>query len=395
MTVIPISSAPNSAAPANTADVSMRRLPVAPLACCRLRHGPETKAPPAMNAAEVIAEIDRYPGLTRVELDGPGDPLASMAATLATVAVLRQHRPEVTIGLTTVGLQAAERAAELAAAGVAGVTLLVDTLDAATAERLYAWIRPRKKTLPLPQAVPLLLDEQARAVPALAAAGLAVTIRTTVYPGVNAHQIPALAETMAELGATALQLVPFLSDPGRTDAPPPATRVHMNELAKLTSRFVPTTSLVMAVADCGCDCGPRCGSGTTCGCGAATPVQTGLPQPTTERPRVAVVSATGMEVDLHLGQARTLLIYGPREDGLTCLLETRPAPDPGSGEARWQQLAETLPDCFALLAASAGLRPREILGHHGIRVLVGEQDIECTVDVLYGGGKKQKCKQER
>ncbi len=395
MSVIPISSAPNSAAPAITADVSMRRLPVAPLAFCRICNIQEAKAHPAMNAAEVIAEVDRYPGLTRVELDGPGDPLASMAATLATVAVLRQHRPEVTIGLTTVGLHCAERAADLAAAGVADVTQLVDTLDAATAERLYAWIRPGKKTLPLPQAVPLLLDEQARAVPALAAAGLAVTIRTTVYPGVNAHQIPALAETMAELGATALQLVPFLSDPGRTDAPPPATRVHMNELAKLTGRFMPTTSLIMAVADCGCDCGPRCGSGTTCGCGAATPVQTGLPQPTPERPRVAVVSGTGMEVDLHLGQARTLLIYGPREDGLTCLLETRPTPDPGSGEARWQQLAETLPDCFALLAASAGLRPREILGHHGIRVLVGEQDIEGTVDVLYGGGKKQKCKHER
>jgi nitrogen fixation protein NifB len=328
-----------------------------------------------------------------VELDGPGDPLASMATTLATLTVLRQHRPEVTIGLSTVGLQAAERAAELAAAGVARVTLLVDTLDAATAERLYAWIRPGKKNIPLPEAVPVLLDAQARAVPALVAAGLAVTIRTTVYPGVNAHQIPALAETMAELGATALHLVPFLPDPGRTDGPPPATRVHMEELAKLTNRFVPTTSLVMDVADCGWDCGPHCGTGTTCGCGAIASVQTGLPQPTRDRPRVAVASATGMAVDLHLGQARTLLIYGPREDGLTCLLETRPTPDPGSGEARWQQLAETLPDCFALLAASAGLRPREVLGKHGIRVLVGEQDIEGTVDVLYGGGKKHKCKQ--
>ena len=395
MTVIPLSSAPGFAAAAHAAEPPGCTLPVAPQAVCRVRYARDNQTRQALNPSEVVAEIDRYPGLTRVELDGPGDPLASMATTLATLTVLRQHRPEVTIGLTTVGLQAAERAAELAAAGVARVTLLVDTLDAATAERLYAWIRPGKKNIPLPEAVPVLLDAQARAVPALAAAGLAVTIRTTVYPGVNAHQIPALAETLAELGATALHLVPFLPDPGRTDAPPPATRVHMNELAKLTSRFVPTTSLVMAVADCGCDCGPRCGSGTTCGCGAATPVQTGLPQPTTERPRVAVVSATGMEVDLHLGQARTLLIYGPREDGLTCLLETRPTPDPGSGEARWQQLAETLPDCFALLAASAGLRPREILGHHGIRVLVGEQDIEGTVDVLYGGGKKQKCKQER
>jgi hypothetical protein len=68
-----------------------------------------------------------------------------------------------------------------------------------------------------------------------------------------------------------------------------------------------------------------------------------------------------MDVDLHLGQAKTFLIYGPREDGLNCLLDTRPAPSAGSGEARWDQLAETLQDCFALLAASAGQRPRKFL----------------------------------
>ena len=393
MILIPISSAPHYIAPANDTEVPLFKLPVAPLAFCRLRHGPETMAQPAMNAAEVIAEVGRYPGLTHVELDGPGDPLASMAATLATVAVLRQHRPEVTIGLTTVGLHCAERAADLAAAGVASVTLLVDTLDAATAERLYAWIRPGKKTLPLPAAVPLLLDEQARAVPALAAAGLAVTIQSTVYPGINAHYMAAIAETMAELGATAMRLVPFLPDPTLANAPPAATREHMEQLARLTSHFLPTTSVVMDVADCGCDCGPRCGSGTTCGCGAVASVQTGLPQPTIQRPRVAVVSATGMDVDLHLGQARKLLIYGPREDGLACLLETRQAPDPGSGVSRWEHLADVLHDCFALLAVSAGQRPREVLGNRGIRVILTEENIEGTVDLLYGGGKKHKCKQ--
>ena len=393
MSVIPISSAPNSAAPAITADVSMRRLPVAPLAFCRICNIQEAKAHPAMNAAEVIAEVDRYPGLTRVELDGPGDPLASMATTLATVAVLRQHRPEVTIGLTTVGLGGAEYAAELAAAGIGSVTLLVEALDAATAERLYAWIRPGKKNIPLQDAVSLLLDEQARAVPALAAAGLAVTIQSTVYPGINAHYMAAIAETMAELGATAMRLVPFLPDPTLANAPPAATREHLEQLARLTSHFLPTTSVVMDVADCGCDCGPRCGSGTTCGCGAVASVQTGLPQPTIQRPRVAVVSATGMDVDLHLGQARKLLIYGPREDGLACLLETRQAPDPGSGVSRWEHLADVLHDCFALLAVSAGQRPREVLGNRGIRVILTEENIEGTVDLLYGGGKKNKCKQ--
>ena len=393
MTVIPIPSVPHYIAPANDTEVPLLKLPVAPLAFCRICNIQEAKAHPAMNAAEVIAEVDRYPGLTRVELDGPGDPLASMATTLATVAVLRQHRPEVTIGLTTVGLGGAEYAAELAAAGVARVTLLVEALDAATAERLYAWIRPGKKNIPLQDAVSLLLDEQARAVPALAAAGLAVTIQSTVYPGINAHYMAAIAETMAELGATAMRLVPFLPDPTLANAPPAATREHMEQPARLTSHFLPTTSVVMDVADCGCDCGPRCGSGATCGCGAVASVQTGLPQPTIQRPRVALVSATGMDVDLHLGQARKLLIYGPREDGLACLLETRQAPDPGSGVSRWEQLADVLHDCFALLAVSAGQRPREVLGNRGIRVILTEENIEGTVDLLYGGGKKHKCKQ--
>lgn len=392
MSVIPISSAPGYSTPANDAEVSPLKLSVAPLAFCRMRYAPATKAIPAMNASEVIAEVERYPGLTHVELDGPGDPLASMAATLATVALLKKHRPDLTIGLATVGLYGSEHAVELAAAGVQSVILLVETLDATTAEKLYAWIRPGKKTIPLKEVVPLLLDEQAKAVPALAAAGLDVSIRTTVYPGLNAHQIATIAETMTELGATAMQLVPFMPDPALTDAPPAATRVHMEQLAKLTSHFLPTTSVQMDVADCGC--ASRCGTNNSCGCGAGGPAPTAsLPKPSAERPRVAVVSATGMDVDLHLGQAKTILIYGPREDGLACLLETRQSPDPGSGEARWEQLAATLHDCFALLAASAGQKPREVLGNRGIRVLLTEENIEGTVDVLYSGGKQGKCKQ--
>jgi nitrogen fixation protein NifB len=116
----------------------------------------------------------------------------------------------------------------------------------------------------------------------------------------------------------------------------------------------------------------------------------GLPKPTPERPNVAVASSNGMDIDLHLGEAIRVLIYGPREDGLACLLGSRPAPEPGGGEMRWENLGETLGDCFAILAASAGESPRKILARHGIKVLVIEDTIEGTVDVLYGGGRKKK-----
>jgi len=122
-------------------------------------------------------------------------------------------------------------------------------------------------------------------------------------------------------------------------------------------------------------------------CTIADPLIT---RPTKERPNVAVASLTGMDVDLHLGQAYQFLVYGPREDGLTCLLSTRPAPEPGGGDSRWHKLAESLGDCFSLLASGAGNKPRSILAEAGITVLVTEDEIEGTVDVLYGGGKKKK-----
>ena len=392
MTVIPITSAPRFSTLETDAAITNLRLPIASQATCRLRYAPEGKAAQALTPSEALMEAGRHQDLEEVVLEGPGDPLASMEATLATLALLRQHHPHLAIGLTTLGLGGAGHATELATAGANKVTVLIDTLDAATAEKLYAWIRPGKKTISLTQAIPLLLDEQAKIIPAMAAAGLEVCIRTTVYPGTNAHQIVTIAETMSDLGATAMELVPFVPDLQQTNAPAAPTRVHMEQIGKLTSRFLPTTSQQVETDACGCDCGPHCGSGTSCGCGAKPVAQAALPNPSAERPRVAVASATGMDVDLHLGQAKTLLIYGPREDGLTCLLETRQSPEAGSGETRWDQLADTLHDCFALLAASAGQRPREVLGGRGIRVVLTEDNIEGTVDVLYGGGKKHKCK---
>jgi len=384
MTVIPISTAPGYVEPQSAISASVLRLPVAPVAFCRMRYTPEGKKGQALNASEVLSEIGQHIGVTHVEIDGPGDPLATVAATMATISMIYQEYPELSLGVTTLGLGAAEKAASLAEAGLKSVTLLVDTQEAETAEKLYAWVRPGKKTIPLKTIVPELLEEQAKAVKAFADAGVHVTIRTTVYPGLNAHQLVTLAENTAGLGAMAMELVPFVAAPDQENAPEQPTRVHMEQIAKLTNQYLPTTSQLVAVEACGCS--------SSCGCGSKETLEVGLPKPTKDKPRVAVASEGGMDVDLHLGQTKTFLIYGPREDGLNCLLETRQAPSAGSGEARWDELAGTLHDCFALLAASAGQRPREVLGGHGIRVILTDENIEGTVDVLYGGGKKKKCK---
>ena len=77
MSVMPLSSVPGCPAAAHAAEPPGCILPVAPQAVCRLRYARENQTRQALNPSEVIAEIDRSPGLTRVELDGPGDPLAA------------------------------------------------------------------------------------------------------------------------------------------------------------------------------------------------------------------------------------------------------------------------------------------------------------------------------
>ncbi|MEN8141632.1 MAG: NifB/NifX family molybdenum-iron cluster-binding protein [Thermodesulfobacteriota bacterium] len=99
-----------------------------------------------------------------------------------------------------------------------------------------------------------------------------------------------------------------------------------------------------------------------------------------------------MDIDLHLGQAIKALIYGPREDGLPCLLESRDLPEPGHGGKRWLELAEILADCCCLLAEAAGQTPKETLSKQGLPVILINDNVEGTVDALYGGGKKGKCK---
>ena len=310
---------------------------------------------------------------------GPGDALAAPELLFAALDLIRAQHPEFSLHLTAAGLGAAALAPKLAERGLAQISLQVEAVTAELAEKIYKWIRPGKRTLPLAEAAALLISEQEQAVAALAQAGLKVNIQTTVYPGINDQHVAAIAEKMAKLGAASMTLLPFEAAEGE-DGPPScdaalfvqakqAAAAHL-ELAEYDATLLSPPSSGTAFA------------GTL------------LPKPTQARPNVAVVSSSGMEVDLHLGQAEKILIYGPRNgDELPSLLMVRDAPEAGAGSSRWETLArECLFDCFALLAAKAGENPQKVLAEQGIKVLLAEDSIEGLVDVLYGGGKKQKCK---
>ncbi len=386
MTVIPFpKTSPGKPDPVN----QPRRLslPVAPHANARLRFALDQPPGLVMSPEEALAWaeqiLDSTGGPQQVVISGPGDPLATVGLTLKTIRLLRLKYPSLTVEIVTLGLGGEEYAPLLDEEGIGLVTLRVDAVDPEILTKLFVWIRPGRKTVRLAEGAEILLSEQAQAVVAFRKAGIKVKIMTTLYPGYNDDHVEQIAQRMAQLGAAAMTLAPFKPEAEEAEGqnfPPEPDNVMLAAALSRAGKYMEANFEQAATESAGAVIAPIVAGGF---------VAAALPRPSSKRPNVAVVSASGMEVDLHLGQAFQALIYGPREDGLTCLLGRRYLPEAGGGSLRWEKLADSLPDCFALLTASAGAIPKQILKERGITVLITEGEIDGTVDVLFGGGKKK------
>lgn len=370
----------------NKTETVVIHLPVAPQVVARTRFSPP---PPARNLSMMLPEAMEYlqqvmmekgDTVSMVAISGPGDPLATPDITINAIQQIRRSFPKLRIGLKTLGIGSDKLAATLAQAGVDYVEMQVDGVRTEILEKIYAWIRPGLKTLKISDAVSLLLQEQRNGIPAFKFHNIPVNILTTLYPGYNIDHVGKVAVETMELGSNSMSLIPYQPEPGvEVDLESPGAEL-IQETAEKAGKHLPVVEpiLLQPIDDSGQGVIPQ------------APLH---PQPTKERPNVAVVSSNGIEIDLHLGQAIRFVIYGPRgEDGLACLLETRNAPEPGAGTNRWQEVAATLKDCFILLVASAGETPRRVLAESGLKVSISEDNIEGIVDVLYGGGKKRKKK---
>lgn len=381
MTIIPLADKKTDCGCAK--EPAWLTLPVAPNPAARSRFSGVEKLPQAVPLYGALTWVEdlQARGITIAGLDinGPGDPLASLPMTLEIVDRLREKHPGLTFAITTLGLGLTDTAELLASHGVTKVSLRMDAMSPEVVQKLYTWIRPGKHNMPLKEAAVTLIEEQTKALPACRAAGLEVVVQTTVYSQVNEGEVEEIARRVAGLGAEAMTLLPGKGWLGEDEKLPVPTSETMMRLSASAAQHL---TIIEA---------PR-GDGLTEITNEACCKTNTLPTASPGRPNVAVLSSNGMDIDLHLGQAIKALIYGPRADGLACLLEARDLPEPGGGPSRWQRVAEVLDDCFVLLAESAGQTPREILGRTGLPIVLIADNVEGTVDVLFGGGKKGRCK---
>ena len=327
--------------------------------------------------------LEREPRISVAGFAGPGDPMARPENTLETMRLVRRRFPELLLCLSTNGLGLPPHLDEIARIGVSHVTVTLNAVDPDIGARIYAWVRDGKVVYRGRQGAEILLKRQTDAIRGLRERGITIKVNTIIIPGVNDTHVSDVAETIADLGTNLHNCMPMFPV---ADTP----LGHLSEPDAAAMEAVRTAAgrYVLQMTHC-----KRCRAdavglleedqsesfrGCLAQCSKLRPV------PAEDRPYVAVATLEGMLINQHLGEARRFQIWEQGETSFN-LVEERPAPEPGSGPERWQNVARTLGDCRAVLVSALGETPRSILSRNGIIPFEMDGFIERGLTAVYEG----------
>ncbi len=320
------------------------------------------------------------PNIAVVGIAGPGDPFANPDETMETLRLVRAKYPEMLLCLATNGLELLPFIDELAELQVSHVTITINAIDPAIGAEVYAWVRYNKKMYRDIDAARLLIKNQLESLKRLKEVGITAKVNSIIIPGVNDMHVIAVASKVAELGADILNCLPYYNTRETVFenlAEPSAEMVK--EIQRATSEFLPQ---MKHCARCRADAVGIIGDINTEAMMQKLAEAAALPKnPADSRPYIAVSSIEGVLINQHLGEADRFLIYGMEDSGQCILVDSRTAPAAGGGQQRWEELADSLNDCRALLVNGAGDSPKKVMKDKGIEVMVIEGVIE---EAIYG-----------
>ncbi len=343
---------------------------------------------PAQAMVYLEEVLRQKPNIRVVGIAGPGDPFANAAQTLDTCRRVRERYPEMMLCVATNGLNLAPYLDELAELKVSHVTVTVNAVDPEIGAKIYSWMRIGKRVKRAEEGAKILLDRQLEAIKGLKKRGIIVKINSIIVPGINEDHIEAVARKMNALDVDIFNCMPYYPNVG-------SEFEHLQEPDAETVRTIREAAgrHVKQMRHC-----TRCRSDAVGLLGEA-PSETLMAtlkncqhlevlepkgRKVSHRPYVAVASLEGVLVNQHLGEAYQVLVYGEK-DGRIGLIEARPTPEPGSGMARWKELAASLSDCRAILVSGVGSNPKKVLSDSGMEVIECEGIIEEAVRTVFAG----------
>lgn len=330
------------------------------------------------------------PQISVVGIAGPGDPFANPEETMQTLELISKNFPDLMLCVASNGLNIHPYIESLSKMNVSHVTITVNAIDPEIAAKIYAWVRAWKTIYRGRNAGEVLIERQISAIQQLKKSGITVKVNTIIIPGINDSHIEEVAKAASLMGVDIMNCIPLYpakeTEFENIESP---SNEKITEIRSLAGRHV------KQMAHC-----TRCRADAVGLLGDPMPDKIkeclmkskNMPLKSFEnRKLAAVVSREGVLVNQHLGEAFEILIY-ERINGEDVLIEKRKAPSPGSGDSRWEQLAELLKDCRLILVGGAGPRPAAILGKHGLEVVIMEGMIKDGLAAAFGDGDFSKLK---
>ncbi|TVR89725.1 MAG: radical SAM protein [Spirochaetaceae bacterium] len=327
--------------------------------------------------------LEIEPDIKVVGIAGPGDPFANPVETMETLRLIRERHPEIILCLSSNGLGIEPYLDELAALDVSHITITVTAIDPEVAGRIYRWVRFNRRVYHGTAAGELMVNKQLAAVRRIRELGMICKVNFVLIPGINEDQALAVAEATQEAGADVFNCMPYYPVKGSAfedlPEPDPQTVIRIRTAA---GKVLPQMGHCQR---CRADAAGKLGAPNSAALMEALQSVTREANWNRSRPYIAVASREGVLVNQHLGEAEHIQIYQARAEG-NLYIGARPAPEPGGGNERWDELAALLGDCGALLVSGVGPKPKQVLLDAGIPTHIVEGPIDSALNELLERG---------
>ncbi|MTV48247.1 radical SAM protein [Heliobacillus mobilis] len=153
--------------------------------------------------------LELCPEITVAGIAGPGDTLATDHA-LEAFRLIHRRYPQIINCLSTNGLLLAEKAEQIAQAGVVTLTVTVNAIDPVIAAQIYEEVRFDGKRQQGEAAAAHLIRAQLAGIEAAARLGLSVKVNVVLIPGINDGHIGEVARVTDEAGASNFNIIPLI-----------------------------------------------------------------------------------------------------------------------------------------------------------------------------------------
>ncbi len=332
----------------------------------------------------------KVPYLSVIGIAGPGDPLAN-EETFRTLELVGREFPDLTLCLSTNGLNLPQSVDRLKALNVRFITVTMNAIDPEVGAKVYDFVHYEGRNYRGVEAATILLRNQQEGIRRAAEAGMLVKVNSVLIPGINADHLPAVAKRAKELGAYIINILPLIPVPGtkfeNLSAPTAKQRRELQDLCEVDIRQMRHCRQCRAdaIGLLGEDRSAEFARFTCAARAKGEEVNVPLELEGSTKYRIAVATSDGRTVDQHYGHAEVFRTYiveaGKISEGESIdMREQQEMPLFGPGHrTKIDNTASKLRGMDAVISTKYGQLAVEVIRENGIIPIEDSGDVHEAV----------------